>query len=408
MILFDKIIYSAKNWVNVFIIVFMARDWDVSREIISDRDRKFMSLFWRIVFNRIKITLLIFIVYHSQIDEQFERINQTFEIALRFWLFNSKNTNWLAVLLYLTTFHNNAINVTIDFAFNELIYDFRINDILNMLKNLFVENYFKFKQIKRESTKKIIIFVNVMHKRRYDQTHTNIQFKIENYVFLELYFDYIIFDLSNHKFSQQRVDFFKITKKIDILTYRFELSFVMQIHFVIFIAQLKFASSSNSDSYKRSKSNNSSSIITKNDDFDDFRQTFSYEIERLLNRRIISTNRINYLVKWKSYDSKHNVWYFFHVLDSFKNFVDDYDRQHSRPAKTPARAIDTTAIQSVAANQSAVIEQLLLKASSSTELVRQSAREGREEREGRDERDKDRPRDRPREARAWELWKLTR
>ena len=201
------------------------------------------------------------------------------------------------MLFYLTIFHNNVINVTIDFAFNELIYDFRINDTLNMLKNLSVENYFKFRQIKREFAKKIIVFANVMHKRRYDQTHINIQLKIEDYAFLELYFDYIIFDLNNHKFSQQRVDFFKITKKIDTLTYRFELSFVMQIHLVIFIAQLKFASSSNSDSYQRSKSNNSSSIITENDDFDDSTQTSSYEIERLLNRRIISINKINYLVK---------------------------------------------------------------------------------------------------------------
>ena len=201
------------------------------------------------------------------------------------------------MLLYLTIFHNNAINVTIDFAFNELIYDFRINDTLSMLKDLFAENYFKLKQIKREFAKKIMIFVNVMHKRRYDQIHINIQFKIEDYAFFELYFDYIIFDLSNHKFSQQRVDSFKIIEKIDTLTYRLELSSIMQIHFVIFIAQLKSASSSNSDSYRRSKSNNSSSITTKNDDSDDSTQISSYEIERLLNRRIISTNRINYLVK---------------------------------------------------------------------------------------------------------------
>ena len=249
MTLFDKIIYSAKNWINVFITAFMTRDWDVSRKIINDRDRKFMSLFWRIIFNRIEITLLISIVYYSQIDEQSERTNQTMKIALRFWLFNSENTNWLAILFYLTIFHNNVINVTIDFVFNELIYDFRINDILNMLKNLFAKNYFKFRQIKREFAKKIIIFANVMHKRRYDQTHTNIQLKIENYAFFELYFDYIISDLSNHKFSQQRVDSFKIIEKIDTLTYRFELSSVMQIHFVIFITQLKFASLSNNDSY---------------------------------------------------------------------------------------------------------------------------------------------------------------
>ena len=136
-----------------------------------------------------------------------------------------------------------------------------------------------------------------MHKRRYDETHIDIQFKIDDYVFFKLHVDYIIFDLSNHKFNQQRVDSFKIINKVDTLTYRLELLSVMQIHLVIFIAQLKFASSLNNDSYQRSKSNKSSSINTKIDDFDDFTQTFNYKIERLLNRRITSINRINYLVK---------------------------------------------------------------------------------------------------------------
>ena len=101
MTLFDKIIYNAKDWINVLITTLMTRDWSVSREIINDRDRKFMSLFWQIIFKRIEVTLLIFIVYHSQIDEQSERINQTIEITLRFWLFDSKNTNWLTILFLL-------------------------------------------------------------------------------------------------------------------------------------------------------------------------------------------------------------------------------------------------------------------------------------------------------------------
>ena len=74
-----------------------------------------------------------------------------------------------------------------------------------------------------------------MHKRRYDEVYIDIQFKIDDYAFFKLHVDYIIFDLSNHKLNQQRVDSFKIIDRIDILIYCFELSFVMQIHLVIFI-----------------------------------------------------------------------------------------------------------------------------------------------------------------------------
>ena len=201
------------------------------------------------------------------------------------------------MLFYLTISNNNVANVIIDFVFNELFYDFKINDILIMFKNLFIENYFRFKQIKREFIEEIMTFVNIMHKRRYDDVYINVQFKINNYVFFKLHVEYIIFDLNNHKFNQQRVDSFKIIDKIDTFVYRLELLFIMQIHFVIFITQLKFASTLNNDFYRRFKSNNSSFVITKNDDFDDFTQTFNYEIERLFNKRIIFIDKINYLIK---------------------------------------------------------------------------------------------------------------
>ena len=87
----------------------------------------------------------------------------------------------------MTISNNNVANVIIDFAFNEFFYDFKINDILIMLKILFVENYFRLKQIKREFVEKIMTFVNVMHKRRYDDVHIDVQFKINDYVFFKLY-----------------------------------------------------------------------------------------------------------------------------------------------------------------------------------------------------------------------------
>ena len=72
----------------------------------------------------------------------------------------------------------------------------------------------------------------------------------------------------------------------------------MQIHLVIFITQLKLVSTFDNDFYQRIKQNaiNSSSIETKNDD-EKSNLAFNYEIERLLNRRIIVIDRINYLIK---------------------------------------------------------------------------------------------------------------
>ena len=144
----------------------------------------------------------MFAIYHSQIDEQFERINQTLKIVFRFWLFDSNNINWLKILLYLTTTNNNVTNVTIDFVFNKLIYEFRINDSLTMLKNLSTKNYHRFRQIKREFVEKIVIFVNVMRKLRYDATHSKLKLTINDYAYFCFYHDYTISNLINKKLNQ--------------------------------------------------------------------------------------------------------------------------------------------------------------------------------------------------------------
>ena len=81
---------------------------------------------------------------------------------------------------------------------------------------------------------------------------------------------------------------------------------------------------------------------------------------------------------------------FFYVFDSFKNFVDNYDRQHFRSIKISIKTIDVivvrfiTTIQFITVVQFAVIEQLLLKILSNTKLIKQSIKEKREKRDKRD------------------------
>ena len=289
-------------------------------------------------FFRIDVALLIFIVYHSQIDDQSKKINQTLKIAFRFWFSNFENINWLKTFFYFTTINNNVVSATIDFVFNEFSYDFRVNDTLIMLKNLSIENYFRFRQVKREFVEKTMIFVNVMKKLRYDAKHIDLKLIVNDYAYLCFYNDYIISDFTNQKLHQQRVNFFKILKKIDTLIYRLKLSFVMKIHSVIFIAQLKSFSASDANLYRRSRSNqkNSSSVQMKNDNESENSIKF-YEIEVLLNKRISTIDRIIYLIKWKDYDLQNNVWYFLHALKNSMNLIQKYDVEHSQQSATDNR-----------------------------------------------------------------------
>ena len=195
-----------------------------------------------------------------------------------------------------------------------------------MLTNLSFENYNQLRQIKRKNVEVAMTFANALNKARYDEVHKALKINIDDKMYLRLHHDYIIFDLFNHKLSKQRIKFFSVIEKIDNLAFRLQLFFVMKIHFVVSIAQLK-SITRDTNSYDRIANKNSSSIHEEQSTAL-IEQVSLYEIERLLNRRIISTDRINYLVKWKDYDSKHNVWYLLHAFDTSKNLVDVYDLQH--------------------------------------------------------------------------------
>ncbi len=61
--------------------------YDLSSFIISDRDSQFIFILWKSLCKRLNINLRLFTVYHSQIDDQSEQVNQNVERYL--WFFCS-------------------------------------------------------------------------------------------------------------------------------------------------------------------------------------------------------------------------------------------------------------------------------------------------------------------------------
>ncbi len=87
-IILEKFTWTAFNWAETLLDRLLIANWRISERIISDRDSKFISDFWRALFNKLKTKLLMFTAYHSQTNDQFKKTNQTVKIALRF--FSSK------------------------------------------------------------------------------------------------------------------------------------------------------------------------------------------------------------------------------------------------------------------------------------------------------------------------------
>ena len=110
----------------------------------------------------------------------------------------------------------------------------------------------------------------------------------------------IVYRSYKKKYSQQYVNSFQITKRVNLFAYRLTIFDHWRIHFVFIITQFESMSSFEADFFRRSRFIQSDSVFVENDIF---RVKF-YEIERLINKKKFTREKKKYLVRWKEYESE--------------------------------------------------------------------------------------------------------
>ena len=93
------------------------------------------------------------------------------KIVLRYFIIEYFDEKWINVLFFFQINMNNFINFATEIVFNEFTIDFKIRNSLNMLFNLFPENYALFRNVKRSEIHEIITFINAKIKIRYDNKY---------------------------------------------------------------------------------------------------------------------------------------------------------------------------------------------------------------------------------------------
>ena len=76
------------------------------KSIVSDRDSKFTSNFWKATFKSIGTELRMSTAFHPQTDGETERVNRVLEDMLRMYV-NDKQTNWNEYLPLVEFAYNN-------------------------------------------------------------------------------------------------------------------------------------------------------------------------------------------------------------------------------------------------------------------------------------------------------------
>ncbi len=90
------------------LIQWVYRTHDLSSFIVSDRGSQFTFILWKSLCKRLDINLRLSTVYHSQIDDQSERVNQNVKRYLRFFC-SYMQDDWFKWLLMIEFVNNNVL-----------------------------------------------------------------------------------------------------------------------------------------------------------------------------------------------------------------------------------------------------------------------------------------------------------
>ena len=90
--------------------------------------------------------------YHAQSDDQSKQINQMMKIALYFTQEKNSDTEFIEFLSAFKQVFNNNFNVFTDCFLNEIIYDFKLADLFDIMTADTAENFETQQKIHQQKT----------------------------------------------------------------------------------------------------------------------------------------------------------------------------------------------------------------------------------------------------------------
>ncbi len=271
--------------------------------IVSNRDSQFTFILWKSLCKRLNINLRLFTVYHLQINDQSEQVNQNIERYLWSFCLYMQN-DWVKLLLMIKFVDNNALFSIIfstSFFLNKDFHScmsFELDVIkyesscerLQMIK---VENIFEHMNKTLKFARKSLVKTQEQMMKQVNKHRKEVNYKVELKMFLNE--RNIITARSFKKLDDKMLNSFINLNFVDS-SYKLKLSESMHVHDV-FHSDLLHSVVNN---FLPGQKNEFSDSIVINDEDE-------WKIDDILNSCWYQ-RRLQYRVKWNDYDNDLN-WY---------------------------------------------------------------------------------------------------
>jgi len=228
MILPGKDTYTALEWATRFWQLVYPH-WGLPSGIVSDRDPKFLSEFWKSLFEKAGTKLLLSTTYHPQMDGQSERTNQTVEAALRYYV-SLHQDDWVDHTELIQAAINIAPSKSTHHSSFELLYGSNPKHALDLLArspSVADDWATKWEMLRKDAADAISVAQQEMIKYG-DIKRKPISFAVGDKVFLRLASPssksgYVLSATIKLKIAQQRAGPFEIIKVVGKNAYKLKL-----------------------------------------------------------------------------------------------------------------------------------------------------------------------------------------
>ena len=231
---------------------------------------QFISILWKSLCKWLSISLQLFIIYHSQINDQSKQVNQNIKRYLQFFCSYMQN-DWFKWLLMIEFINNNVLFSIIFLIFffinksfhSRISFDFDIikyESICKCLQIIRIEDIFNHINKILIFTREALIKTWKQMMKQINKHRKEINYKIKSKMFLNE--RNIITAKLFKKLDDKMLNSFKITDSVDFF-YKLELSDTMHIYNVFHSEFLRFIVN---DSLFDQKNESSRSIVINDED----------------------------------------------------------------------------------------------------------------------------------------------
>ena len=331
--IYDVILVVIDRYSKMALYIFVKSTWSVEdladvlfdkmflifleiKEVISDRSSFFVSDYWSALCYHIRIKRKLNIAFHSQIDEQTERQNQTLKHYLRCYC-NYKQNNWNFLLLLAQYVYNSAAHASTKLSSFEAVFDYQTDfqfdwDERKCFDVSAVKDRIQLLWDERDRLIKRLRSAQQAQVRAHNNKISLKHFKVKNKM---------MFFTKNFKNARSKKKlFYKFTRLFEVenvvesQTYRLCLFDQWRIHLVFHVSFLK--------SYYTNVNIVLSAemvLVSENE---------KYEVKNILKNKK-KWGKLYYLMRWKGFLFCEDSWVFKHYLANTQNMFKCYHKRES-------------------------------------------------------------------------------